>query len=1626
MTALPPVRPPVKGRKGKYAQRTLLDATDIPAPGFVQAFCASQQLSQQLAQERHFNANGQAAYLKKKQQQLAYVEEAHRREQPPLETVAAPEIMRGELRRDAVFHHGAAGVPAPLTGPAALDLTDLRGGGVPIVKVGNEALACREKRLERQKDFLASRKVRHDQALEEFQRALDVLSEECQQEVFAATERVKKDLEEKIAESNAILKPLEPPPLPERPEGEEPLVLDETTLLDELHDLPLDGTIDPAKAKAVAAENAALKALRSLGERTEGEVRGILAAVEASTESRKQRISAFAGADGELARIDGLRKSKMEELLKTLVEALTAAAHVVHGEAERIVEGHALSFDEVLLDNRKAMNQLEAKLTVQALEDNKDYKVRWHKGLLLWKQQRHRHSMAVVMRRIRSNEFRQPDSLVEAVAKVREHQAFVFLQRRDLMEELFCIPQNRLTVAAVRQLEEQNTQLNDRAQETFDTLLVELRELREALNVSAEQMLGELGLELEVHDARQEWKGHDSVANLIDAEVRPPLRECLDPVAEMLQLLSNKLTHQEEALHLAVTGVITFFSNLAKRQELLKKRVEEFEVNYNGEVEDCEKDFEDTCERNENKMKELHTAIDDAAHHETLEELKQETFDHLDQMAVGYRDYADQLLGIHQRYPGDAQALIRKETRGYCQDLGLALDPAEETVALKAERAAHAAQLEADAIAAAEAAHAAPDGEDEAAKEARLQALAAAIETAKTQLRQDAEAREAEAVEAEAAAFEGLEEKSLWVSAEDVPLGEGTGCKVLEKKSLPELRGTVLQEHPIDGPSDADGAPDGTAAAADGADDGATDGSDAEPVFADGTRALETLSFDHSWFEENLYGLREAIFQNLQTQKRYLDRVDIPAACEEVRRDLDQRLRRHTNRKGEVQVEWYVPRYGTVSKHKDKFERHLISVAHKCQDQDDAVEKALEEVEKAEEEFKQRLVSLQDRLSEAETLPVLTSFERQASDLLLGFKDFCKSAVKTLLELSSKAPQALQKDNQAFLMMCKKGEEQYSEPEIVYYGGEIQELNSTLDERMQERAQKAHDLEAAVDEKCKAPMHTFSEAYAAAVESLCASKGYGRKYGEPRRKAQERVRTLIARAKTVGSNVELLLDYVKKLLALPLEDGGLEMSAMPPPPRIMSIRHFFERGGETWSFPSEALGVLYVAVCTMAELGTHLGAFKEAYVSKYELAAVPWLRILREDACLMPPAEQQQEAHRKAEAAKKALSENSAENEAEAESAIQLSRSLEASSALRDDSLLRVLGPLMKSEKFNDEIQLVIKASHEAYAGQAGGTPEFMQKFLSDMQVSCEHARQEDCRALRDWGDQLREETLMQLGEQLFSELTARALVALAKSAQEAQQQTVQLWIESDKKRALHEQRLSPRLADANKSAELEALVQAEEQRHQEATQTCQQDRERMALVLRRSCESFVCRLTTVAEVSIRLLDLLPLHSHFGSLPGDEKVEPPRMSIKRRMRRLNREDEAPEPVPKAAAKGKAAAKPPPEEPKEKDAGLPERQWTGVPKYELRAMLVGSKWPEDEMLPEEEFDQKKLELTETLKSFRSPVHRKIIEGRLECYERYKQSFIAEVQRRSTEMSLREAKEEAGERKWQSMIRQLSGE
>merc|ERR1719218_389601 len=116
------------------------------------------------------------------------------------------------------------------------------------------------------------------------------------------------------------------------------------------------------------------------------------------------------------------------------------------------------------------------------------------------------------------------------------------------------------------------------------------------------------------------------------------------------------------------------------------------------------------------------------------------------------------------------------------------------------------------------------------------------------------------------------------------------------------------------------------------------------------------LNFSPTVLEDQLKTLRTGIFKYLTTTRRSLrDDIDILARCEDVARHLDQTLRKHTNRKGEVQVEYYVPRYSIITKHKDRFERHLIEIAKKSQDADDRTRELHDEIVVLEKAYLEKL-----------------------------------------------------------------------------------------------------------------------------------------------------------------------------------------------------------------------------------------------------------------------------------------------------------------------------------------------------------------------------------------------------------------------------------------------------------------------------------------------------------------------------------------------------------------------------------------------------------------------------------------------------------------------------------------------
>lgn len=79
------------------------------------------------------------------------------------------------------------------------------------------------------------------------------------------------------------------------------------------------------------------------------------------------------------------------------------------------------------------------------------------------------------------------------------------------------------------------------------------------------------------------------------------------------------------------------------------------------------------------------------------------------------------------------------------------------------------------------------------------------------------------------------------------------------------------------------------------------------PKSAEGIWTLEELVFTSPYVENLLCDLRTRLFEYLHEHKSVLDaEARATLACEEeaINTKLDRDLRKHTNRKGEVQVDW--------------------------------------------------------------------------------------------------------------------------------------------------------------------------------------------------------------------------------------------------------------------------------------------------------------------------------------------------------------------------------------------------------------------------------------------------------------------------------------------------------------------------------------------------------------------------------------------------------------------------------------------------------------------------------------------------------------------------------------------------
>lgn len=557
------------------------------------------------------------------------------------------------------------------------------------------------------------------------------------------------------------------------------------------------------------------------------------------------------------------------------------------------------------------------------------------------------------------------------------------------------------------------------------------------------------------------------------------------------------------------------------------------------------------------------------------------------------------------------------------------------------------------------------------------------------------------------------------------------------------------------------------------------------------------------------------------------------------------------------------------------------------------------------------------------------------------------------------------------------------------------------------------------------------------MEKLCSEQGLGRKYGAPRRTCQEQVRTIMARTSTAVFNIEDMLSYHGELLALYAAEENRDLSESERSQievapkftnrlrmhRVWAMAKGLEtnRTADTPSYMCEVLGSLQFVVAGTLALANHLQAFKPRWADKHKAQT----KVV-ENFCVV------------------------SEKFASVEDGVTPKAVVQKENLLKEDVIVNMLGAISNEsyDLFPVGVEKVEKQANETYKQNL---PDFMKDYLVKMKTGAEAHRQGNCRDLRTLCTRMREEVLLDIATALLSEFSERNKSELTLKVAGIVRGMAKTLAIRDEERLDHEKRLTPSLANPTHKKKLIALCKAEDERHASAMAEIKKRKAEFADAITCAGVEVSGRFHLLFKKAIDILDSVPLATHFGELPGDEASEQPRMSMRRRLRRLQ---------DGRAELGKAIEVDP--------EVLTERKWEGLPtnlwKYDktddgfwatetaderLKGFLEGEKRlvrvdpengeVEDDVRVDENrkaynSDLAKLynggenveELKEfpTIDSFRSEVHKDLFRSRNIVYAAFVEYFNGEVVAGITkDLKARLEKEVIGDRNWKNMVEQL---
>lgn len=261
---------------------------------------------------------------------------------------------------------------------------------------------------------------------------------------------------------------------------------------------------------------------------------------------------------------------------------------------------------------------------------------------------------------------------------------------------------------------------------------------------------------------------------------------------------------------------------------------------------------------------------------------------------------------------------------------------------------------------------------------------------------------------------------------------------------------------------------------------------------------------------------------------------------QELTDQLEDRIRNHWPRRGRVETEIKQPREKELLSHQEKTYRMVTSLQQKVIDFQANFDRYLEESQAACDTYIQSMTGFRGQLhGHYKNLAVLQGIDQKARACSLLFQQDAAERVTKLQKWTSQDIEVIMQNAKEFRKICPV--QVPGQPPIPgggYSESELQEIETLILQQCQEivevregdwqpRTQHLQEYQ----EQCLKSLGEFTAQFLKCSQEVAMAEGLGQKYGAPRRRAQERIRSEVARDERFAGKIDEYLAQIEFIAA---------------------------------------------------------------------------------------------------------------------------------------------------------------------------------------------------------------------------------------------------------------------------------------------------------------------------------------------------------------------------------------------------------------------------------------------------------------------------------------------------------------